>query len=450
MNANHPRRKTSKMMHRSLLASALGLAFISSSVWADQTPFSLDSPWLLGDWGGYRTQLQQEGVDFQANYTMESASNLAGGYRSASSARYADQWAFGSTLDLDKLINWQGAQFQMTVTGRDGQDLTPYINDPRTGGLSSIQEVYGRGQTWRLTQFWLNQKLFNDALEVKVGRVTVGEDFDSSDSKFQNLALGSGQAGNWRGDRWYNWPVSQWGGRIKLNITPDIYLQTGIYNQNPTNTDHGNGFRLDTNGTVGNMVPLELGWKPLLGPEKLPGNYRIGGYYSSTNGDVYHTYNNGQFGEKAHAYGGYVVAEQQLTATDGDTKRGLTLTVQAVMNDKKTSKTDNYQSIAVAWKGPFAARAEDEIGVGAARIHVNDDYGNMQRQQNADNQVNDYNNPTYLPVQSGAEYDFEVYYNAHLTPWLDLRPNLQYVASPGAVSEVKDAFIGGISANVNF
>ena len=34
--------------------------------------------------------------------------------------------------------------------------------------------------------------------------------------------------------------------------------------------------------------------------------------------------------------------------------------------------------------------------------------------------------------------------------WMSLRPNLQYVVAPGAVSEVKDAFIGGISANIAF
>lgn len=46
-------------------------------------PFSYDSAWMLGDWNGTRSQLKDEGVDFQVNYTMESAANLAGGYRSS-------------------------------------------------------------------------------------------------------------------------------------------------------------------------------------------------------------------------------------------------------------------------------------------------------------------------------------------------------------------------------
>ncbi|MDU7867749.1 MAG: carbohydrate porin, partial [Pantoea sp.] len=285
----------------------------------------------------------------------------------------------------------------------------------------------------------------------KAGRVTVGEDFDNFDRNlFQNLALGSGQARNWRGDRWFNWPVSQWGGRIKLNITPEVFFQVGVYNQNRANYDRGDGFRLDTSNSEGNLVPVELGWKPTLGAQKLPGNYRIGYYYSSANGDVYGSWRNGAYQDQDHAYGGYLLLQQQLTAQDGDVNRGLGVRVQAVMNDHKTSKTDNYQSIAFTWKGPFDARPDDEIGVGAARIHVNSDYTRSLRQQNQANGESSFDSPTYLPIQDGSEYNYEVYYNAKVTNWMSLRPNLQYVVAPGAVSEVKDAFIGGISANIAF
>jgi len=412
--------------------------------------FSVDSPWMLGDWGGLRSDLQQDGVNFQVGYTMESASNLAGGYHTATTARYSDQWAFGVNLDLEKLLNWQDTEFQMTITDRNGQNLSDQVGDPRTGMLSSVQEVYGRGQTWRLTQFWLRKGLFDGVLDLKAGRVTVGEDFDNFDSKFQNLALGSGQAGNWRGDHWYNWPVSQWGGRVRLNFTPELFMQVGFYNQNAYNYDRGDGFRFEFSPTEGNLVPVELGWQPKLGSDQLPGNYRIGYYYSSVNDNTYGSWRNGGFHDTAHSYGGYILAQQQLTAQGGSTDRGITLTLQAVMNDHKTSKTDNYQAIAMTWKGPFDARPQDEIGIGASRIHVNSSYTRMLRQQNDFNGETRYNSMMYLPIQHGAEYNYEVYYNIQATKWLQVRPNLQYVSAPGAVSKVDDAFIGGISANVEF
>ena len=224
----------------------------------------------------------------------------------------------------------------------------------------------------------------------------------------------------------------------------------GFYNQNSANYDRGDGFRLDTSNSEGNLVPVELGWKPTLGPDKLPGNYRIGYYYSSANGDVYGSWRDGAYQDKDHAYGGYVLLQQQLTAQGGDASRGIGVSVQAVMNDHKTSKTDNYQSIAFTWAGPFDARPEDEIGIAAARIHVNSDYTRAQRQQNAANGETDFDSPTYLPIQDGSEYNYELYYNVKLAKWLQVRPNVQYIVAPGAVSEVKDAFVGGISANINF
>lgn len=130
-------------------------------------PFSYDSAWMLGDWNGTRSQLKEEGVDFQVNYTMESASNLAGGYHSSTTMRYSDQWAFGVDLDLEKLLGWNDTEFQMTITDRNGRNLSDDAIS-RNGTLSSVQEVYGRGQTWRLTQFWLRKHFFDNLVDVKV------------------------------------------------------------------------------------------------------------------------------------------------------------------------------------------------------------------------------------------------------------------------------------------
>ncbi len=125
--------------HAMLMIYSSALLWASAPAGAEMHPLSMDSDYLFGDWGGYRSELKREGVDFQVNYTMESASNLAGGYNTSTTARYTDQWAFGTTLDLEKLLNWDDTQFQFTITSRNGNDLTPHINDPRTGGLSSVE-----------------------------------------------------------------------------------------------------------------------------------------------------------------------------------------------------------------------------------------------------------------------------------------------------------------------
>ncbi|EPY8472491.1 carbohydrate porin OprB, partial [Pseudomonas aeruginosa] len=123
------------------------------------------------------------------------------------------------------------------------------------------------------------------ALDVKFGRFGEGEDFNSFPCDFQNLAFCGSQVGNWAGSIWYNWPVSQWALRVKYNFAPDWYVQVGAYEQNPSNLETGNGFKMSGSGTKGALLPVELIWQPKVGAEQLPGEYRLGYYYSTAKAD---------------------------------------------------------------------------------------------------------------------------------------------------------------------
>ena len=48
-----------------------------------------------------------------------------------------------------------------------------------------------------------------------------------------------------------------------------------------------------------------------------------------------------------------------------------------------------------------------------------------------------------VPVQT-SEWATEVFYDVHVTPWLDLRPNFQYVAQPGGVAGRRSDVIFGM------
>ena len=70
----------------------------------------------------------------------------------------------------------------------------------------------------------------------------------------------------------------------------------------------------------------------------------------------------------------------------------------------------------------------------------------MKKRQRLVNQVNgidDYDNPLYQPLQD-TEYNAELYYGVHVTDWLTVRPNLQYIKQPGGVDEVDNALVAGI------
>ena len=208
------------------------LAFLAAAfiVWCGNAhagaaqPFSDD---LFLDWDGIRSALYNDGIDFRLGYVSETATNVQGGPEEL--WRYTDQWTFAATFDLQKIFGLNQAQFKITITDRNGQNLSDQLDT-----LQLVQEVYGRGQTWRWTQFFYDQKYLDGMVDWKVGRLTEGEDFAAFSCQFQNLTFCGAQPGNLVGSYWYNWPVSQWATRVKLAFAGFGYVQLGAFEVNPS------------------------------------------------------------------------------------------------------------------------------------------------------------------------------------------------------------------------
>lgn len=435
------------------LSAAAALVLSANAMAADA--FSADSKWMTGDWGGERTKLIEQGIDIKADYVGEVGGNLHGGYNNDKTARYADQFGLGVALDLQKLWGWDNTQAKIQLTNRNGYNISnDRIGDPRAGTLSSSQEVYGRGHMVRLTQFWIQHQMFDNKLDVKLGYFGEGEDFNTFPCDFQNLSFCGSQVGNYV-NTWYNWPVSQAAIRVKYNITPELYAQIGAYNQNPSQLDHGNGFKLSGSGTKGTVIPVELVWSPKV--NNLPGEYRVGYYKSAADApDVREDINGNDAASTGQPYrtrsskkGYWFVAQQQLTTHNGDASRGLNIAANATFHDKETNLVDNYQSIMLVYKGPFDARPKDDVGIGAARLHVNNDVKKNAELLNEDGGFTDYSQAGYSPLRT-TEYNYEINYGFHVTNWLTVRPNLQYVAHPGGVDKVDNALVAGLKIQSTF
>ncbi|AIB38229.1 MULTISPECIES: carbohydrate porin [Pseudomonas] len=435
------------------MSAAAALVLSANAMAADA--FSADSKWMTGDWGGERTKLIEQGIDIKADYVGEMGYNAKGGYNDDKTGRYSDQFGLGVALDLQKLWGWDNTQAKIQLTNRNGQNISnDRIGDPRAGTLSSSMEVYGRGHMVRLTQFWIQHQMFDNKLDVKLGYFGEGEDFNTFPCDFQNLSFCGSQVGNYV-NTWYNWPVSQAAIRVKYNITPELYAQIGAYNQNPSQLEHGNGFKLSGSGTKGTVIPVELVWSPKV--NNLPGEYRVGYYKSAADApDVREDVNGNDavitradFRTRSSKKGYWFVAQQQLTTHNGDASRGLNIAANATFHDKETNLVDNYQSLMLVYKGPFDARPKDDVGIGVARLHVNNDVKKNAELLNAANGVSDYDNALYTPIRE-TEYNVELNYGFHVTNWLTVRPNLQYVVQPGGVDKVDNALVAGLKIQSTF
>lgn len=396
------------MTRYGLVSSCLcvGLTFGLSQAHAD------NSPYMLGDWNGERSALQEKGYDFSFGYTGELGNVLHSSQTSGHDTEYADQFSFGTHFDLNKILGWQDTEAQITITERNGRNISNR-SDALEGQLSSSQEVWGRGQTWRLTDLWLKKKFLDQKLDIKIGRFGEAEEFNSFSCDFQNLALCGSQMGVWAGDQWYNGPVSQWAMRVKYNLSSNLFVQIGGFEYNPENLKRSKGFNLSTDGSHGALIPTEIVWQPKLSAQQLPGEYRLGYFYSTANatGLVDNA--------TSHKHGEWVSIKQQLTAKDGDTARGLTGSINAIFLDKDTNTVSNMQNIALSYMGLLDNRPQDEIAIGLGRVHKN-------------------------RIGYTSEYDAEIYYGIHATNWLTVRPNIQYVKNVGAEINGNNAWIGGV------
>ncbi|MFD1260501.1 carbohydrate porin [Entomomonas asaccharolytica] len=453
--------KTNNYLVKTLVA--IGLHTVLFSPIAQAKPFDIDSPWMLGDWGGVRSDLEAKGYQFSFEYLSEASANLGGGYNNDRTARYADQWTLVSHLDLEKILGLPNAEFQTMITSRNGRSLSgDRLSDPRTGQFSNTQEIYGRGQTVRLSHLWYQQKFF-DRLIIKAGRYGVGDDFNTFAAlgcEFQNLAFCGSQVGNWT-NSWYNGPIGQWAANIKYNFTPELAFQIGAFEQNPSLLEKSNGFKLNGSGGRGALFPMEFIWTPKLGENGLPGEYRAGYFYTSANqDDVYKdefgspiaiTGNQPKSRGSRHAW--WLLGQQQITSYGKDTSRGLVLFAGLSMHDRNTNVITNSQFIGGIYKGPFDFRPKDSLGLAITRIDAGSRARRGQQLANAIYQANNgmigYDNPSYTPIQR-TEYNTELYYAFDIAKWLSVRPNLQYVKNPGGVTHVRNAVVGGLEIRSKF
>ena len=112
--------------------------------------------YMLGDWGGLRTDLSRHGVDFELFYAGSMPDNLAGGLRTG--AIY--QGAGLGTLDLDseKLLGYAGGTLNVSTLLLHGEK--PF--SPNYSGDYNRVNLLDFDNAFRLWELSYRQKILND------------------------------------------------------------------------------------------------------------------------------------------------------------------------------------------------------------------------------------------------------------------------------------------------
>lgn len=419
-------------------------AFLALFAFAIPAPAQTLEDWLqgqymTGDWGGLRTKLENEGFHLRAHYLSETAGNPSGGLRQGTA--YAQQIDFGADLDLGKLADVQGGQIHITFTSRAGRSLA--ADD--IGNIISVQEIFGGGQNFRLAELSYEQSLFDGHVDAKVGWIHAADDFAHSPiyCYFQNNGFCGQPAGIPIDSGFTTFPVASWGGIVKLLPRSDLYFQAGAYEVNPSLNDPQNGFKLNTSGATGVIVPVEGGWRPHFGPENLPGNYKLGAYYDNSDAaDLGTTYTD-PTAVVSGRWGIYVAVDQMLFREAPGSERGLTAFGLFLYADPVNALLQYFWEAGLLYRGTFPGRDQDSIGLAMNQSRVSNVLIAAQNQQNLVM-------PGTVDAQSVGETDIELNYRAQMTPWFAVMPNIQYVIHPNAVTQIPNAFVLGLQVGATF
>jgi porin len=430
------------------LVLVAAVAFFSCPAMAQQTtsgPRWFNQDTMTGDWGGERTSLRDAGIDLRAHFTTESAGNLSGGHYQA--VRYTQQIDFGADFDLGQLMSIHDAKIQVTLTDRVGSSLSA----DALGNQFGVQELYGAGQNFRLAEMNYQQDFLKHKVTIELGWSPIGDSFAGLPyfCNFQNAVICGHASAMTTDSGAHNFPTAEWGARINVSPTPDFYVAGGLYQVNPNEDAADNGFDLSFRST-GAFVPIELGWLPGQGSGKLPGVYKVGGYYnSSETPDLFKDVNGhpaaltGEpFEQHNGRWGGYLIADQMVFREESNPNRGLTLGAMVTVGDPDTAKYLYFWVTGGHYQGTFPRRDNDVVSFMIAYARTN--FRLTQYQQDLDIVA-----PGSVRIQT-YESVAEIDYGLQLTKWLKIRPNLQYVLNPGGTDKIPNAFVIGVYTEVTF
>jgi len=424
--------------------------FQTASPWFHRFLPGHDRKYLTGDWFGVRDTLAGKGITATGSYVADFLGNPIGGR--VKGFRYDSSTGADLNIDFGKLCSLKGTQFHISGIWRAGRNLSAdcIVNQ------FTASSIYGSEQV-RLYSMFFEQSLFDDRVDIRIGRLGAGDDFASSPVYwyYVNNAIDGNPISVPIDVPFATYPTATWGTIARINLTKRIYSKTGFYNGNPSVgrlAAHGMDFSLNLNEGV--FYAEELGYKhnQEKGDKGMPGNYRVGGYYHSGRSfmDNYHDVDRSSYiltdrpvRQHSGNYGMYMHADQMIYREGGaGSDQGLTLFNVVTMAPARITQFPIFFDGGLVYKGLIPRRDQDIAAFGYAWGQWSEYIADRERDQK------DVLGVDVWP--QSYEMMFEVTYKAQVTPCFFLQPDMQYIIHPMGRSRARNAVVLGVRVGVNF
>ena len=429
------------MTSRRILASALlsvpGLVWAlpssaqtsagSSSASASTNNDIWHRPHLLGDLGGLRTVLGNYGISLNVTDSENLLGNTLGGVKQGATMQGVTTGVL--EVDTGKAFGLKGGLFHISALQIHGQSLSgPYLDNLQAANGNEAENGT------RLWEFWYDQQFLGGKFDIKLGQQSIDSEFivSTTSALFVNTTAGWPLVPS---DDLYGggpaYPLSSLGVRAQFKPTGSTSFLAGVFDDNPGGgafsddaqslDDNGGRFNLNT----GALFIAELQYATKI--DSLPGTYRIGGWYDTgsfpdqrfgTDGrSLADPASNGTPVMHHGNYSLYGVVDQTVWQSKADTSRNLNVFGRIMGAPDRQNFVDFNFNGGVTLAAPLPGRDSDSAGIdfGIGRV------SSRTAALDAD---------SALPRQ-GTEELFEFTYQATVTGWLVVQPDLQYVVNPG-------------------
>ncbi|MDP8263224.1 MAG: carbohydrate porin [Candidatus Ancaeobacter aquaticus] len=398
---------------------------------------------MTGNWWGARDKLKKDGITVLSSYVGDMNSNVVGGRMKG--ARYNHSIGADFNADLEKILQLKGLQFHVSGIYRAGRNLSSDV----IGNTFTVSSIFGSEQV-RLYSLYFEQDMFDEKVNVKVGRLAAGDDFASSPLYwiFVSNAIDGNPIAVPINFPFSTYPTATWGARAKVHVTKNIQSLSGIYNGDPNVgrlSAHGMDFSLRLHRGI--LFLQELSYNPNTekGAKGLPGHYKLCGYWHTGSAkDFYRDVKGGSYAlsslpaaeHKGH-YGMYIHVDQMIYREGGPHNyQGLYPFAVLTLAPGDTNKFPLFIDAGVIYRGLIPSRDHDLAGVNIA-------YGKWS------SDLRDHDRDIGLTPRA-YEISIDFTYRVMVNDWMFVQPDAQFIIRPGGTGETPNALALTFRVGVTF
>jgi porin len=397
---------------------------------------------VTGDWEGWRTALQEHGIDPHFRLAQYGQWVADGGVET--DGGYGGTMDYRLNLDLNKLFGmWEGLSVNMHARSRWGQDINSAAGAFALPNAGLLMPLPGRYTGTDVTGLTVSQYL--PFFAGRLANVTLGklDVIDTVNGFFPDI-VGFGQEGFWNINALVT--ALPWFGAVN-----GLGLYGGMFAT--INQEYGmveSGFLFtgtENNSASWNSVQDSFddgvwmaGWHRFLWKlEDKPGYFLVfaaGSTREQPSNDPRDVILIPGVGlvdtDEEKPWDIAMYAYQVFWQAENDPNRKATIFIGGTVGPDNPQFAQYHVFAAIEAHGPMGSRPQDRMGVSFWKNWLSDDYKQLVR-----------------PVANLRDlYGFELYYNIAINKWLHVTPDLQFIKNEVKGNDL--AIVPGIRAVIDF